>query len=189
LSLAPVSPQFAASSIVRGARTALPAREALILLTLVNHPWLLESHAEEVAELEFLNPDADLLRRAILDAAAVHAGSELPADLRDLIAGREHGALLARIERALTHAADWPARTGAAREDVAQWWGHVVTLHRKMRTLNRDLKDAGRALGDEQTDQSLAWLRDVQSRLSASDGAEASIEGFGELSGRPARNL
>jgi DNA primase len=189
MNLAPVSPRLAASSIVRGTRSALPAREALILLALVNHPWLLESHAEEVAELEFLNPDADLLRRTILDAAAVHSGSELPEDFRGLIAGREHGALLARIERALTHAADWPARSGAAPDDVRQWWGHVVTLHRRMRTLNRALKDAERALGEDPTEQNYAWLRDVQGRLSALDGTEASIDGFGVLSGRPVRNL
>ena len=187
--LAPLSPRLASSSLVRGSRAALPAREALILLALVNHPWLLDTHAEEVAELEFLNPDADLLRRAILDAAHVHAGGEMPEDLRGLIAEREHGALLARIERALTHAADWPARPGAAADDVRQWWAHVVTLHRKTRSLNRELKDAERALGDDPSEQNFAWLRDVQGRLSAIDGTEASIEGFGVLSGRPVRNL
>jgi DNA primase len=192
LNVAPLSPRLAASSIVRGARSALPAREALILLALVNHPWLLDTHAEEVAELEFHNPDAGLLRRAILDTASVHAGAapprEPPEDMRALIAG-EHGALLARIERALTHEADWPARAGAAPDDVRQWWTHVVTLHRKTRSLNRELKDAERALGDDPSEQNFAWLRDVQGRLSAVDGTEASIEGFGVLSGRPVRNL
>ncbi|HEY1543492.1 MAG TPA: DNA primase, partial [Xanthobacteraceae bacterium] len=178
VSLAPLSPRLAASSIVRGSRSALPAREALILLAMVNHPWLLDAHAEEVAELEFQNPEADLLRRAILDAATVHAGSapheslngnanENHQDLRAHIAGREHGALLARIERALTHTADWPARAGAAEDDVRHWWTHVVTLHRKCRTLNRELKDAERALGDDPSEQNFAWLRDVQGRLSA----------------------
>jgi DNA primase len=174
---------------VRGSRSALPAREALILLALVNHPWLLETHAEEVSELEFLNSEADLLRRAILDAAAAHAGSEPPDDLRNLIADREHAALLARIERSLTHAADWPARAGAAPDDVRQWWTHVVTLHRRTRTLNRELKDAERALGDDPSEQNFAWLRDVQGRLSAVEGTEASIEGFGVLSGRSVRSL
>jgi DNA primase len=187
--LAPLSPRLASSSLVRGSRAALPAREALILLALVNHPWLLDTHSEEIAELEFLNPDADLLRRAILDAAHVHAGGEPPEDLRGLIAEREHGALLARIERALTHAADWPARPGAAPDDVRQWWSHVVTLHRRSRSLNRELKDAERALGDDPSEQNFAWLRDVQGRLSAIEGTEASIEGFGILSGRPVRNL
>ncbi len=189
MNLAPLSPRLAASSIVRGSRSALPAREALILLALINHPWLLDDHAEEVATLEFLNPDADLLRRAILDAAAVHGGSEAGEDLRAVIAAREHGALLARIERALTHAADWPARADAAPDDVRQWWAHVITLHRRTRTLNRERKDAERALGEDPSEQNFAWLRDVQGRLSAIDGTEASIEGFGVMSGRPLRSL
>jgi DNA primase len=185
--LVPLSPRLAASSIVRGSRTALPPREALILLALINHPWLLESHSEDVATLEFLNADADLLRRAILDAAT--HGTTDAQELRAMIAGREHGALLARLERALTHPTDWPARDGAAPEDVRQWWIHVLTLHRKARTLNKELKDAERALGDEPSEQNFAWLRDVQDRLSVLDGTEASIEGFGALSGRPARSV
>ena len=64
---------------------------------------------------------------------------------------------------------------------MAQWWTHVVTLHRKQRTLNKELKDAERALGEEPTDANLAWLRDVQARLSALDGSEAQIEGFGPV--------
>src|SRR5262249_29221758 len=144
-------------------------------------------HAEDVAALEFLNPQADQLRRTILDAAA--HGTTDTQDLRAVIAGREHSPLLERIERAVTHSSDWPAREGAAAEDVRQWWVHVLTLHRKTRTLNKELKDAERALGDEPSDQNLAWLRDVQDRLSALDGTEASIEGFGAQSGRPLRSL
>src|SRR5207249_4173126 len=83
--------------------------------------------------------------------------------------------LVALIERALTHPADWEAREGAAAEDVRQWWTHVLTLHRKTRTLNKELKEAERALGDEPSEQNFAWLRDVQDRLSAIDGTEASI--------------
>src|SRR5580700_6204929 len=40
--LAAVSPRMSTSSIVRGSRSALPPREALILLGACNHPWLLE---------------------------------------------------------------------------------------------------------------------------------------------------
>ena len=97
--------------------------------------------------------------------------------------------MLDRVEAAITHTSDWPARPGASVDDVAQWWTHVVTLHRKQRTLNRELKDAERALGEEPTDANLAWLRDVQGRLSALDGSEAQIEGFGLSSGRPARSV
>ena len=86
---------------MRGARNVLPSREALILLAVINHPWLLETHAEELAELEFRHADGDRLRRAILDAASGHALT--PAALRAAIAARELGAVLARVEASITH--------------------------------------------------------------------------------------
>ena len=173
---------------MRGSRTALPPREALILIAACNHPWLLESHAEELADLEFLNGDADLLRRSMLETAAGldHLTAEA---LRAALLVRNCGAILARIEAAVTHFADWPAREGAASDDIRQWWNHVLTLHRKNRTLNKELKEAERALGDEPSEQNFARLQDVQGRLSAVDGTEASIEGFGASSGRPGRGL
>jgi DNA primase len=180
------SQRLSGSPIVRGFRSALPPREALILVAAINHPWLLEHHAEEFAALEFLNPDADQLRRAILEAATGDVAADAEA-LRAAIAARGLSGVLARVEAAITHGSDWPARSGASPDDVAPWWTHVVTLHRKQRTLNRELKEAERALGEEPTDANLAWLRDVQGQLSALDGSETLIEGFGLSSGRPAR--
>ena len=109
--------------------------------------------------------------------------------MRDAIKARDLGALLARVEGSITHTSDWPARSGAAEEDVSRWWTHVVSLHRKSRTLNRELKDAEAALGTEPSEENLAWLRDVQGRLAALDGAEALIEGFGIPSGRAVRTF
>ena len=181
------SARLAASQIVRGARSALSSREALILLAVVNHPWLLETHAEDLAELEFRHGDGDRLRRAILDATAGHVLTS--AELRAAISGRDLGALLARVEATITHPSDWPAREGAAEEDVSLWWTHVVSLHRKSRTLHKELKDAELALGTEPSEENLAWLRDVQGRLAALEGAEALIDGFGGPSGRGVRTF
>jgi DNA primase len=186
MTLAPLSPQLRASPIVRGSHKALPPREAVILLATFNHPWLLETEAEQLAGLEFQNSDADLLRRVVLDITSGQPDRVPDASaLREAVMARDCGATLQRIERASTHLADWPARAGAAPEDVRQWWTHVLTLHRRNRTLNKELKEAERALGEEPTEQNFAWLRDVQAQLSSLEGTEATIEGFGALSGRP----
>jgi DNA primase len=188
--LAPPSLRLASSSIVRGFRASLPPREALILTAVLNHPWLLETHAEELAELELRHPEADRLRRALLDAGAGHSQAAMsPEMLREALVATGFGALLTRVEGALTHSSDWPARPEAAADDVQRWWDHVVTLHRKQRTLNRELKDAERALGTEPSEENLHWLKDVQERLTALEGSEAQIEDFGVLSGRPARSV
>ena len=186
--LVPLSPQLQTSSIVRGSRSALPPREALILLVAFNHRWLLETEAEQLAEMEFLNSDADMLRRVVLDITASRHPDHHPdnATLRQAVIARDCGAVLQRIEGALTHLADWPVREGSAPEDVRQFWTHVLTLHRRNRTLNKELKEAERALGEEPSEQNFAWLQDVRAQLSSLEGTEASIEGFGALSGRPA---
>ena len=64
------SPQLANSPIMRGQRSALSRREALILQTLINHPWLLHDHLEEVAALELAHPEAHKLRAGIIAAFA-----------------------------------------------------------------------------------------------------------------------
>jgi len=185
---APLSPRLPQSPLMRGFKSALPPREALILLAVIQHPWLLETHAEEFAELEFIHADADLLRRAILEAGTDEIGVDSVV-LQAALVRRGLEALLARIKTAITHTSDWPAHAQAAEDDVAQWWTHVVTLHRKKRTLNRELKDAERALGEEPSEANLAWIRDVQGRLQALEGTEAQIEGFGVSSGRQVRNV
>ena len=53
---------------MRGQRSALSRREALILLSLLNHPWLLHDHLEEVAALELAHPEAHRLRAGIIAA-------------------------------------------------------------------------------------------------------------------------
>ena len=140
------------------------------------------------SNLEFMNPDADKLRGAILEAATGHDSDDTAA-LRAAIEKRKLAMVLARMEMGLTHVADWPARPGAAKDDVSQWWQHVVTLHRRSRTLNKELRDAERALGEDPSEENFAWLRDVQARLSAFEGTEATIEGFGALSGRLVKGL
>src|SRR5262249_54024321 len=141
--LVPLSPRLQTSSIVRGSRSALPPREALILLAAFNHPWLLETEAEQLADLEFLNSDADTLRRVVLDITASRQVQQADGGaLRDAVMALGYGTVLHRVEGALTHLADWPAREGAAHDDVRQWWIHVLTLHRKSRTLNKELKEA-----------------------------------------------
>ncbi len=180
------SSRLAHSPVVR--RSALPSRDALILLAVMNHPWLLADHAEELAELELAHRDADSLRRALLDAAA--AGSVGDSEtLAQRLEQAGCGPALASIKRAITHASDWGVRADAAAEDVLTLWHQIVSLHRKKRTLSKELKEAERALGTEPTDANFAWLKDVQQRLANLDGTEALIEGFGAPSGRPARSM
>jgi DNA primase len=169
-------------------------REALILQCLINHPWLLHDHLEEVAALELAHPDAHKLRAGIIAAFANdHHRSLEPAEpsekmRADLVKGG-FSPLLQRLDGTITTQAVWGARSGAAAEDVLSTWRQLVSLHRQWHSLLRELKDAELALGEEPSEANLTWLRDIKARIEAVDGTEALIEGFGELSGRFQRSV
>jgi DNA primase len=183
------SPQLATSPIMRGQRSAMSRREALILQSLINHPWLLHDHLEEVAALELAHPEANKLRAGIIAAfASDHHHSPEPEEqagkMRADLAARGLDEILQRVDRAITTSAVWGVKSGAAREDVLATWQQLVALHQKTHALLRERKDAELALGEEPSESNLAWLKDVSARLDSLDGTEALIEGFGELSGR-----
>jgi DNA primase len=188
------SPQLALSPIMRGQRSAISRREALILQSLINHPWLLHDHLEEIAALELAHPEAHKLRAGIIAAFGHdhHHGDEPIEQSARMRADLEAGGfsqVLQRVDRAITTQAVWGAQGGAAREDVLSTWHQLVSLHRQWHSLLRELKDAELALGDEASEAHLAWLRDVKARMTEVDGTEALIEGFGESSGRFQRSM
>ncbi len=188
-----VSPNLATSSIMRSQRSAFSRREALILLCLMNHPWLLDDHLEEVAALELAHPEAHKLRAGIIGAYANYGHTDDPvAESARLRAGLEKAGFLEqiqRVDRALTTKNVWGAQPGAATEDVLSTWHQLVALHRQWHSLLRELKDAELALGQDSSEANYGWLRDVKARLAEVDGLEALIEGFGESSGRFQRGV
>ncbi len=191
-----VSAQLADSPLHRGHRAAIPRREALILQTALNYPWLLHDHLEELAEAEFRHADTQKLKGALLDVFAHHFaedfGRDSEADRAALAAElgrRGFTEMLGRIERTITTPSVWGARPKAAAADVLLTWKQLVALHRQWHSLTRELKDAERALGQDNTEANYSRLRDVKARLATLDGTEALIEGFGASSGRPARSL
>ena len=125
---------------MRGQRSALSRREALILQSLINHPWLLHDHLEEVAALELAHPEAHKFSAGIIAAFANdHHHHRIPAS-RPKRCGpisRQHGfrKLIQRVERAITTRRCGAPETGAARDDVLSTWHQLVALHRQWHSL------------------------------------------------------
>ncbi len=190
------SPQLTAGPLHRGHRAAIPRREALILQAALNHPWLLHDRLEELSEAEFRHAETRKLKAALIDVLAHRSGHEFSheeaverAELVAALTRQGFADLIARIERAITTPSVWGARPQAADADVLLTWRQLLALHRQWHSLTRELKDAELALGEDNSEANYARLRDVKARLSAIDGTEALIEGFGASSGRPARSL
>jgi DNA primase len=183
-----VSPQMTTSPLHLGHRTSLQRNEALILQVLLNHPWLLHDHLEELTHLEFRHAEAERLKGAIIDFAA-HDGSPEPKILQDELVRRGFAEVLEKVARAITTGDVWGARPEAGPDDVLVTWQQLVGLHRQWHSLLKELKEAEQALAADPSEPNFLRLQDVKARLSKMDGTEALIEGFGASSGRPARSL
>ncbi len=166
-------------------RAQHPLREVVLAMTVINHPALLQQHLDEFAHIEFSSTDLDRLRGSILEIVS-HGDGE-GASIRDALAAAGFGAILERLEDQVEKAGYWPATPDAADADANEGWLQALTLHRRARTLHKELKDAEGALGLDPSEANLARLVDIQQQLAKSEGTEALIEGFGAPSGRAAR--
>jgi DNA primase len=189
-----VSQQMAASPLYLGHRTAVPRREALILQVVLNHPWLLHDHLEELTHLEFRHAEAERLKGAIIDICAQdeqggQGGSPDPKALQDELTRRGFAEVVEKVARAITTGDVWGAGPETAPADVIVTWQQLVGLHRQWHSLTKELKEAEQALGADGSEANYLRLRDVKARLSTMEGTEALIEGFGAPSGRPARSF
>jgi DNA primase len=182
------SAQLAASPVHRGYRAAIPLREALILQAVINHPWLLHDHLEELAGVEFRHAGAARVKSELIDIFAHGAAGDGEAMIAEL-GRRGLTEVAARMSRAITAPSVWGAQSEAAPDDVLMTWKQLVALHRQWHSLIKELREAEQALGQETTEANYSWLQDVKGRLAVLDGTEALIEGFGASSGRPVRSL
>jgi DNA primase len=83
----------------------------------------------------------------------------------------------------------WQIAAEVDQIDVETGLKHALSLHNKKVQLNKELKAAEVALGDDPSEETFERLQDIQSQITTVDGTEALIEGFGSLSGRATRSF
>ena len=157
----------------RNAALAVSPREALILLSLVNHTDLFRHHVETLADLEWKHRDATGLAAALLDLAA---SGEAGPDIRASLIAAGHGALLDRVEQALSSADRMVLREGKPGLTPDDFLRQSLALHKRALTLNTELRSAERALAEDASDANLAWVRDITEQIQALEGIEADID-------------
>ncbi|TNE33944.1 MAG: hypothetical protein EP348_11945 [Alphaproteobacteria bacterium] len=153
----------------------------MLVLTVVNHPEIIENHFEEFAALRLSSPQLDRLRRAIIDIAAVESSLDY-ASMGHHLAKRKLSGQVRELQSA-ARSLDWFAGTDAAFEDARSGWLHVLARH-KREALEKEVKTAERDLGENATAENLDRLKIAKQALQNAAGNEAELDGFGLASGR-----
>jgi len=125
-------PAFASESLKRSpmavakGSTSL-ARESLILKCLVNHPYLIDEYAEDIAGLKFTSRALRDLRDAILSAHAEEKSLDT-ATLRSHLERLGSGDTLLRIGQLMVHRSDRFADPDAEADTVREGFDDIVAL-------------------------------------------------------------
>ncbi len=167
---------------------AMHPREAVILLGLINHPELAEQHLEDLANLELTSQVASQMLDMLVNTVAMDP-SVTAAQLKEAVEQRGLTEALATINDQVRRQGIWQVQEKADKSDAEIGLNHALALHYKSVRLNKELKAAELALGNDPSEESYERLRDIQNQISSVDGTEALIEGFGSLSGRSTRGL
>ncbi|MCJ2088327.1 DNA primase [Methylobacterium sp. E-005] len=176
----PVSPRITGSpsasvTASAGFTGAAPVREAVIVGTLLAHPEMLAEFAEEIAELDFEDPDAKAVLSVLLACAAEDERTD-PEVLQNRII---RAGLKPAAERILALARSRDRNTVAPHADPAQRADalrQAMILHRQAGALHSELREARQAFENDPTDAGWAWLCEVKARLETVIAAEAEAE-------------
>lgn len=162
------------SGLVAGAGQSIPDREALLIRTLLNHPWLLDEFAEDIADLEFASQTAKKLRDGLL---TIHA-NELELDrsvIHNQLEVLRLGQDLELVNRIATHKSDRFAEQNAETSDVVAGWRHTVALHRRQ-MMQSELLATEREYLDTGDEDAMTRLVELQRQIAHSLANEALLE-------------
>lgn len=165
-----ISPQLRRSKLTTTGNRS-EEREALLILAILNHPGLLDSHFEGFAEVSLLNAKLDRLRNEILRIAS---GESLD---RAALANHLSGTSVADIARELrgrnSLGKDHPfARPEAQLAEVERGWSHLINLHWDADKLAREQREAEDAFGRDMTDENFARLVAIRAQKHAAEQKE-----------------
>ena len=140
-----------------------PPGGALLSVAIARHPWLLDAHVEEIANLHLDDAGCCRIRNAML---TIHQTEELldSEKLFEHLSREGYRAELERLERACAHNADSHFATGATKEQVLEGWRHVMMLHGKA-GVPRSLREAESDWLSDQTSENESKLYAIKQQV------------------------
>jgi DNA primase len=142
----------------------MPPREVLLVGALVNHPGLIESCCEEIAELKLTSVPLQRLKDALL--ALLSDGAPLDhATVRTHLSASGLDGVVAALERAMAQTSDKFARPEAGASEAEAGWRHAFALHEVQVALPLELQFAERAWRLEQSQEAWERIMELHERL------------------------
>ena len=190
---------FGAPPVLRGYRGSAPAplsagaarnrdgadevgrRDAEILTLVMNHPTLLDRYAEDLAHLDFGEAELARFRDRLVELLSEHVPDH--AAFKAALDAQGGRAMRGRIEAVTSRLPHWCMAPEAAVEDAELMLRQALALHRRARELHKDVKHAELAFASDASVSHFAQLCDLRAQLTTLEGTEATIEGYGLLSG------
>ena len=163
----------------RSDREPTRQHEQLLILHMLNHPELAESHLEELAAVTFTDSALDKLRQDLL--LTLGSAQDLDREaLRTHLAKNGFEGMLARLERAPILQPTSSARPEAALHEAEIGWRHVMARLRRM-AIEREIAAAEAAYRETQDDETLLRLIQLKREFDRAEGTEAEVgdAGFG----------
>lgn len=186
-----VSDRLTSSGLVRGYTDQPKLREAVLALTVVNHPGLLREDYDEIAHIDFASRDLERLWSALIGEAA-NAGKAFSREhLAERLETMGFGAILKALDQQVRNARLWTATSEAAPEDAREGYNQALALHKRSRALRwqkieleREIAEATEAEDAERVERLMNSLQEVHLEGLRLENQDAIIDGFGILSGR-----
>ena len=183
-----ISESLTRSRLLSTAGNDMPLREAALVSAVLCHPELLADHFDDFTGLDLDHGGLERLRSAILEACAT-ARPRSRAELLAHPALIRQAAAVEALDKLIRRARIWTATEEAAHDDALEGFRQALHLHRRARTLRRELRAAEAALGSDASEVNYGRLVDIRREIDAADSLEALVEGFGVSSGRPMRSF
>lgn len=158
------SDSLKSSALVAGEGAAPPYREALLLLTLINHPWLIEDEAENLSRFTLTSEPLQRLRQGLLSALALDITLDR-AELRSQLDLLGVGRVVELVERTITHRSDKFADPIAERAEVEVGWRHALAMHERHVDLRQSLAAAEREWQQDGNEMALARICEIQRQI------------------------
>jgi DNA primase catalytic core len=164
------------SALVSATAHAPPYREALLVRTLVNHPWLLDDHSEAAAQIDFSSKPLSRLRDAIVSVHVTESSLDR-AGLRTQLTALSLDTVLETVERAITHKGDKFSEPDAQPPEVEAGWRHTLAMHERQSGLRKSLAEAERAFHADGSEEAQARIVEIQNRLAHMSDVDAHEDG------------